>query len=154
MRHYPRNSPAAAARIVALAMIADGRLQQVEVDTLRALDAYSRLGITPDGFRAVLNDLCADLLEASLRQAASRCRLDREEIAAMLGEVDEPALRATVYDLSLNVARADRRLEDGEFALLLEAIDRWRIDQAADARVAPSMPVTAHTPGDVARAPS
>ena len=45
MRSYPRNSPQAAARIVALAMLADGDLTRTELDALDQLDAHEQLGL-------------------------------------------------------------------------------------------------------------
>ena len=44
MRTYPNNSPQAAARIVALAMLADGHLCKTELDLLERMDAIARLG--------------------------------------------------------------------------------------------------------------
>ena len=37
MRSYPKNSPQAAARIVALVLIADGHVSQSEIDALNHL---------------------------------------------------------------------------------------------------------------------
>ena len=38
MRNYPRNSPQAAARIVALTLLADGHIDKAEIDTLDRVD--------------------------------------------------------------------------------------------------------------------
>lgn len=46
MRTYPRNSPQAAARIVALAMLADGHVCRSEIEALERCDAAARLGLS------------------------------------------------------------------------------------------------------------
>jgi hypothetical protein len=62
LRPYPRNSGEAAARIVALALIANGRIKAVETAVLDALEAPERLGLTRSQWHGVIDDLCADLL--------------------------------------------------------------------------------------------
>ena len=52
MRSYPRNSPEAAARIVALVLVADGHVCRSEFDALNQLDATGQLGLDPDAFPA------------------------------------------------------------------------------------------------------
>lgn len=42
MRSYPANSPEAAARIVALALVADGHVSLIEIDTLQRQDIACR----------------------------------------------------------------------------------------------------------------
>ena len=44
MRSYPRNSPQAAARIVALLLIADGHVSRSEMDALYGRDIERELG--------------------------------------------------------------------------------------------------------------
>lgn len=45
MRSYPRNSPEAAARIVALIMVADGHVSRSEITALDRLHASTRFGL-------------------------------------------------------------------------------------------------------------
>ena len=45
MRNYPRNSPQAAARIVALLLIADGHVSRSEMDALYGRDIERELGL-------------------------------------------------------------------------------------------------------------
>ena len=47
MRSYPRNSPEAAARIVALVLISDGHVCSSEFDILKQLGAERELGLEP-----------------------------------------------------------------------------------------------------------
>jgi hypothetical protein len=72
LRSYPRNSPQAAARIVALAPIANGRVKTVEIAALDALGALGRLGVTRPRWQAVIGELCADLLHGADFQVRPR----------------------------------------------------------------------------------
>ena len=51
-RAYPVNSAEAAARIVALAMVANGRIETAETVALDAHKARERLGLTPHAGRS------------------------------------------------------------------------------------------------------
>ena len=48
MRTYQNNSPQAAARIVGLAMLADGNVCKAELDVLDRLGAHQQLGLQPE----------------------------------------------------------------------------------------------------------
>jgi hypothetical protein len=62
---YAPNSPEAAARIVALVLIADGHVCRSEFDVLNQLDAPRLLGLEPDQMPRVVQALCEDLLMAA-----------------------------------------------------------------------------------------
>ena len=131
LRPYPHNSAEAAARIVALALIANGRIKAVETAALDALQAHERLGLTRAQWHAVIHDLCADLL------GPARCGDDgcipSELLDRMLDEVDDDTTRRLVLQLSSAVVHADRQIDDGESFVLLAAIERWGLhpdDQA------------------------
>ena len=129
MRSYPRNSPHAAARIVALTLIADGRMKDIELTALERMDAYGRLALDPAALRGVLHELCTDMLAAAASGNQEDCRITPQTIRTLLAEVDDPTLRRLVFELCAGVARADRMMHEGELAVLLEAIDHWRIDR-------------------------
>ena len=62
MRTYPRNSPEAAARIVALVLISDGHVCRSEVEALNQLDGARDLGLEPDNMPGIVQTLREDLL--------------------------------------------------------------------------------------------
>jgi hypothetical protein len=140
MRSYPVDSPHAAARIVALTLIADGHMKEVELTALEHMDAYGRLGLDPAALRGVLHELCADMLVAASTGNQEDCRVTPATIRTLLSEVEDPALRRLVFELCAGVARADRRMHDGELAVLLEAIDHWRIGSDGEATPANHVP--------------
>ncbi|GAP35373.1 hypothetical protein [Piscinibacter sakaiensis] len=124
MRRYPRNSPEAAARLLALVLISDGHVCRSELDSLRALDAEARLGLPPGGFGPIVHTLCEDLLASSDGSTAFG-RIDEATLAALLDELDAPALQDTVLALAAAAAAADRHLADGEAWVVEAACRRW-----------------------------
>ena len=48
MNAYPTNSPEAAARVLAMAMLADGQYSMTEIRALDRQQAPARLGLTPE----------------------------------------------------------------------------------------------------------
>ena len=128
MRTYPNNSPLAAARIVALTLIADGHLKAAEMHALQEANAYASLHLNPAMLRQVMQDLCADLLQDRLDQGRTDIRISPDQIKAVLNEIDEPALRHRIFGVCLEAAYADDVIHEGEVTLLAEALQRWSID--------------------------
>jgi uncharacterized tellurite resistance protein B-like protein len=130
MRPYPRNSPQAAARIVSLALLADGHLSQAEIDTLDLLDLRARLGLDRPALMTVVHELCEDLLHSVQLSWSDACRIDPRALAQLLAEIDDPALRRTVLDMCLAVAEADGDVSEGESIVLVSAIDQWGLQHS------------------------
>jgi hypothetical protein len=125
MRTYPTNSPEAAARIVALALLADGHLSLAEIDTLERHHVAARLGLTPDGFRTVVHDLCSDLLVQTPMAWHDATRIDPHLLRSLFAEVDDPALCTELLQLCRTVIEADRHVTDGEALMLSRAFVHW-----------------------------
>lgn len=123
LRPYPRGSAEAAARIVALALIANGRIKPSEVAALDALQAAERLGLDRARWHGVINDLCADLLGPARR--GDEGRIPGDVLDRMLDEVGDPDTQRLVLRLCAAVAQADHEIDDGESIVLLAAIERW-----------------------------
>lgn len=125
MRHYPRNSPQAAARIVALTLLADGHLAPAELRVLEDRDAAGRLELSRDEMRAVLHGYCEDLLNSAHLTWDETCRVDPRTLAQLLADVDDPPLRQTVLQLCLEIVQADEHVADGESVVLEAVIEHW-----------------------------
>ncbi len=125
MRSYDLDSPKAAARIVALTMLADGHISQAELDVLQRHGGCERLGLEPDDLQDVLLALCEDLLHGRSLSWADTCCADPLSIARLLGEVGDPDLRERVLALCVSVAETDDRVSDGEALVLMHAIEQW-----------------------------
>ncbi len=123
LRPYPVNSAEASARLVALAMIANGRFETAETATLDALGGPERLGLTRPQWHGVIQDLCDDLLGPA-RCGDETCISD-ELLERMLDEVQDDSKRRTVLRLSSAIVHADGQVDDGESFVLLAMIERW-----------------------------
>ena len=126
MRSYPRNSPEAAARVLALLLVADGNVCPSELRLLESLDTAGALGLDRDGLPGIVQGLCEDLMVA-----APSCdlfsTLDSDTRAALFGEVDAPDLQRKILALATAAAGADRHLAENETRLLEELGEHWRI---------------------------
>lgn len=129
MRSYPRNSPQAAGRIVALVLIADGHVCRTEFDVLQRLDAAGRLGLAPDELPRIVQQLCEDLLLGD-PMGGGAGRLDEHALAALMAEVDDPALQHLALQLATAAARADAHLAEGEAVILAAARRHWGLEAA------------------------
>lgn len=125
MRNYPRNSPEAAARLVALSLVADGHACRTEFDALSRLDVERELGLRPGEMARVVQDLCEDLLLASDGAGTLSIGSNSGLLIGLLGEVDDPALQRKVISLALEVIDADGHLADGESALIDATLVHW-----------------------------
>lgn len=125
MRCYPIDSPQAAARIVALAAMADGHLDRRELDHLERIGVHDQLGLTRADWHDVLQALCEDLLACTRLTWGDACTVDPLTLQHLLAEVHDPALRERVLALSLAAAEADAQVTDGEALVLAAAVERW-----------------------------
>ena len=125
MRIYPCNSPQAAARIVALTVLADRDIGKTELDLLDRLAVHEQLGLDRLEFHAVLDSLCEDLLSSEQLQWADACPVDDRTLAGLMGEIEDPALRRRLLRLCIEIAEADTQVTDGEAIVLRVAVEQW-----------------------------
>lgn len=136
MRSYRRNSPEAAARIVALVFIADGHLCRSELEAWKRLDGPTALGLYPDGMSDIVQSLCEDLLLGCYATGSMVASIDDAMLASFMAEVDDPALQRKVLTLALAAAAADDHLAEGEALVLSAARRHWGlVDQQLQALV-------------------
>jgi uncharacterized tellurite resistance protein B-like protein len=129
MRSYPTNSPQAAARIVALTLLADGHLDKSELDVLERCGAHEQLGLDREDLHAVLHGFCEDLLHSAHLSWDDACRVDPRTLAQLMAEVDDPAVRLKVLRLCLKVVQADNHVADGEAIVLGAAVEQWGLQR-------------------------
>lgn len=126
MRTYPGNSPEAAARILAIALVADGHYSLVELQALDTLAASQRLGLPAQALKEVIADFCRDLLQMAGGEWTGSHRMDAACRLRLLNEVTDPDLRQLIVELAQAVVEADGHLTDGE-AQLMDTLSRlWR----------------------------
>ncbi len=127
MRSYPRNSPEAAARIVALVLISDGQMCSSEFEILKKLGAERELGLDPQLLPHIVYTLCEELRAGGYETDSLIARVDSSEMTSLMAEISDPALQRTVLRLSLAAARADGHLADGEAKVVEAARHHWKL---------------------------
>ena len=120
MRNYPKDSPQAAARIIALTVVADGEIDQVELDLLERLGVDALLGLKSGALQDVLDTFCEDLLSSHQLQTSDICPVDDATLAHLLDEISKPALREQLLKLCMDIAASDShvRLSTGACSVL------------------------------------
>lgn len=126
MRTYTCNSPQAAGRIVAIALLADGHLSSEELAALHRAHIADRLGLAPGEFGKILQGLCEDLMTSSHLNWNDACKLDSNVMQQVMRELDDPELRAEVLNLCHVAVYADRHAADSEVALLASLNRAWQ----------------------------
>ncbi|MFN7725841.1 MAG: TerB family tellurite resistance protein [Rubrivivax sp.] len=137
MRSYPRNSPEAAARIVALVLISDGHVCRSEFDILRQLGAEQALGLEPQLLPHIVHTLCEELLAYGYETGSLMANVDDQTLASLMAEVTDPTLQRKVLQLCLAAAAADGHLADGETVVVEAARRHWPLADNDAASVAP-----------------
>lgn len=125
MRSYPVNSPQAAARIVALTVVADGDIGDAEIKWLDRLAVHEQLGLARHELHALLDTFCEDLLSSDQLKWADACPVDERTLADLMGEVRDPALRLKLLRLCVELAEVDAHVDDGESSVLIAAVEHW-----------------------------
>jgi len=133
MRSYPHNSPEAAARIVALVVVADGHVCKSEFDVLKQLGAERELGLEPQLLPHIVHTLCEELLLGGCATGSLLSNVDDSTLASLMAEVSDPVLQKKVVRLSLAAARADGHMADGETLVLAAARHHWRLAEGDEA---------------------
>ena len=129
MRSYPLNSPQAAARLVALAVLADGHLRTTEFGLLQPMNAATRLGLNRGQFTEVVRHVSEDLMTASYAVWGSACQIDLHALRSVAAEVTDPALRRITLELCVAVVRADFDHAAAEENLVDALAEHWRLDK-------------------------
>lgn len=125
LRAYATNSPRAQARLVVLALLADGRLDEREIDTLDRRCILADLGIARSAFAEVLYDFCSDVA-GQLPVSGGGYQIAPKALGGMLDEVSDPAAREKLLRYMLAVINSDGRLSDAESNLIYSMLERWR----------------------------
>ena len=124
MKAYPVNSPEAAARVLAMAMLADGQYSMTEIRSLDRQHAPERLGLSPEAFKAVVDGFCQDLLLAGGGQWTGT--VDAAVRDQLMGEVTDRSLQDLILLQCETLMLSDGHLADGEVELLDALSAAWR----------------------------
>jgi len=125
MRNYETDSAHAVARILSLALLADGGIDKSEIDWIAQSNVMDRLGIQPPVFDEVMQDFYEDVMTSADYFDAVQFRLTPDTMDALLDEIADPDSQNTMLSIMLDATCADGSLSDGERKLLARAIERW-----------------------------
>jgi uncharacterized tellurite resistance protein B-like protein len=125
MRKYAQNSPQAAARIIALTIVADGDVGKEELALLDALQVHQQLGLGRDSLHEVIDSFCVDLLSSKQLAWADACPVDTYTLAGLMADIDDPALRRKVLAICIKIAEANGHIAEGESIILSAAVEHW-----------------------------
>ncbi len=127
MRHYDTDSTPAAARILALTVLADGGLDRTELDTLMHTDLARRLGLGSVEFERILREYCDDLLLGAHYMDGMRLKLADEVLDQILEDIAEPALQQALLRAMQDIVSADGVETPAEVEVLARALEKWRM---------------------------
>ena len=127
MRSYPTDSPKAISRLLALTMIVDGHLAPSELKAMHRSGILQQVGIAEDDFDDVVRDLCEDLLATASRRCSQEVEIDVHLLDALLGELQDTALRMSVMKAMLDIVHADSVLDTRETLLIERAFRMWSV---------------------------
>lgn len=126
MRTYATDSPEALARVIAMTMITDAKLDDRELEIMEILFLYDVLGVTRPEFSAIVKEYCDDLVQAGSPDGKIDI-LDRERIDRIVDAVQDPKKRLQTAQMIANVIRADGHLHDAELVLFRHILERWSL---------------------------
>jgi uncharacterized tellurite resistance protein B-like protein len=124
MKAYGRNSPEAIARVLAMMMITDARLDDREIEIMDELRIFDIVGISRSGFSQVVKDYCDELLASGSKDGRVKL-VDKARIDDVIAAVDDPQKRVQTAGMILNIANADGNIHETELAVFRYVLERW-----------------------------
>lgn len=131
MRCYPANSPRAAARVVALTLLADGAVSRGELSGLVRLGIYERLQLDPLQMQDALEDLARELFEFGAPSWDCSGGLHPVLVSCVLADVSDARLREDLLEICHAIAQADSPMTEAEESVLAHVRDQWRLPASA-----------------------
>ena len=125
MRQYATDSAQAAARILALTILADGGLDQAELNSVTRSEAARRLQIAEEDFDRVLQEYCQDLLQGADYLDSVALRLSPDVLRMLLDEIRDPAFQQLILQTMQDIVDADGVSTAEEAALLSQTAAAW-----------------------------
>lgn len=117
---------AVATELLALTLIADGRLATAELDAIERYGIAALLGIAQDALVEAVLAHCHRLLEQGGHGRPLRL-VDIERFEAQLDRITDTHLREVVCRAMLVLTKADGEISYPEQTLLRDAITRWSV---------------------------
>jgi len=132
MRTYKCDSPQAAARLVALCLLADSHVSSNELDALEEAGLSEKFGLAPGEFQSVMQGLCEDLTLSAHMDWGQLCAPNSELTQQLVAELKNPRMRDDVMRLCKIAAQADNHVSEGESAVLSAYARAWQLPAGWD----------------------
>lgn len=133
-RPYPANSAKAGSRLVAIALLVDGEIDDHELARLNDPHWLAANNLDRAMLIQALHELCEDL--AKLEPAAFAYPLREDSLSALFAEVSDPAMRARLTAAIRHVLECDGNIATQEAQLWQQLQRCW-----TDGTLAPTIPV-------------
>lgn len=121
----PNDARNAIARLIALTLMADGRLANRELESLDTHDIPTLIGLPRDAILQAVIDLSREVLEENRGERVHL--LDPAHIDALADAISEPDQRLVTARAMLVLSKADGTISDAEQSLLRRALARWNL---------------------------
>ncbi|WP_295507853.1 TerB family tellurite resistance protein [Accumulibacter sp.] len=128
MRNYPVDSKEAMARIVALALLADGALDHSEVAALEKHELRENLGLSAETLERVIHEFCNDMMQTARAPNIGQIELDVQLVDHLLDDIQSPELQKKALTAIVDIVNADGSLNPGEAILISQAMSRWGLE--------------------------
>jgi hypothetical protein len=128
MRPYPADSPEAMARLLTLALVADGSVHRDELALLEQNELMTQIGIDKSRFEAVYCEFHEDMWDCAERLADGYLVLAPAVVDRLLDDIRRPALQMMLVRSFLDIGNSDQVLTGAETELLARAMRRWDVD--------------------------
>lgn len=125
MRTYPVDSQESRARVVVLALLADGAVEPVELQLLERADILARLGFDQACLNQVMQEFCEDLEAYGDAMRFGGLGLDAAVIDHLLSEIRDPKQQENLLRAMFDVVHANGHLTDSEAQVLGQAMLCW-----------------------------
>lgn len=139
LRAYALNSPRAQARLVVLALLADGRVDEREVDALHRRNIFGDLGISRSTFIEVLSEFCSDVA-GQLPVSEGGYQLTHKALGGMLDEISDRTVRDKLLRHMLALINCDGHLSDVERGLIRNTLEHWQPRRDGGKRMSAARP--------------
>ena len=128
MRNYPIDSQESMARVVIMALMADGAIDPSELKLFERPEIIARMGFDQACLDRVTQEFCQDLEVSAANFRSSDLGLDPQTIDLLLADIRSPALQANLLRAMLDIVYADGHLTGGEALVIAQAMNRWGLD--------------------------
>lgn len=120
---------AAAARVLALMVAANGRADPREVQALEQIDAFKRLAMPREHFLSLV-DQCVQEVGHGLAECSWLRVRDQAYVDALLDAVADPRERLMVCRMAAAALTADGQVSPDERLVYDHALARWHINRS------------------------